>query len=267
MAVTAQSSEVAAGLAPTILPLQARGLAVGRGGRAVLAGVELIVAAGERVAVVGANGSGKTTLLRALAGLDRPLGGEVRWGGAGLPRGAERVKRVGVLLQGESATAFTVREQIVLGLGLDGAPVASAAASVDAALGRMDLHQVAERPTVLLSGGEWQRTLLARALVASPGLLLLDEPTNHLDPARRAELLAILDRLGGAIAVVLATHDLECASRCDRVLMLGRGRVAAIGVPHDVLTPPILADALGVRVRRVEDPEGGAPLLRVVGPS
>jgi iron complex transport system ATP-binding protein len=155
----------------------------------------------------------------------------------------------------------------VLGLGLDGAPAASAAAPVDAALGSMDLHAAAERPTALLSGGEWQRTLLARALVAGPGLLLLDEPTTHLDPARRAELLASLDRLGGAVAVVLATHDLECASRCDRVVVLGRGRVAALGAPHDVLTPPILAGALGVRVRRVADPEGGAPLLRVVGPS
>jgi iron complex transport system ATP-binding protein len=245
--------------------LTARGLAVGRGGSAVLAGVELTVASSERVALVGANGSGKTTLLRALAGLDRPLAGEVLWAGAELPRGAERVKRVGVLLQGESATAFTVREQVVLGLGLDGALPGSLAASVAAALGRMDLDEIAERPTVLLSGGEWQRTLLARAVVASPGLLLLDEPTNHLDPARRAELFAILDGLGGSVAVVLATHDLDCASRCDRVVVLGRGRVAAVGAPHDVLTPPILADALGVRVRRVEDPEGGAPLLRVVG--
>ncbi len=265
MDVTADVAAVAA--AVPIVPLEARGLAVGRGGSAVLAGVELTVAAGERVALVGANGSGKTTLLRALAGLDRPLTGEVRWGGGALPRGAERVKRVGVLLQGESVNAFTVREQVVLGLGLDGVFPQMAAALVDAALGHMDLHEVAERPTMLLSGGEWQRTLLARALVAGPGLLLLDEPTNHLDPARRAELLAILDGLSGAVAVVLATHDLECASRCDRVVVLGRGRVAAVGVPHDVLTPPILAEALGVRVRRVVDPEGGAPLLRVVGPS
>jgi len=265
MGVTANAA-VAVAAVPTA-PLEARGLAVGRGGATVLAGVELTVAAGERVALVGANGSGKTTLLRALAGLDRALAGEVRWAGGALPLGAARVKRVGVLLQGESATAFTVREQVVLGLGLDGAPAGRAAAPVDAALGRMELREVADRPTVLLSGGEWQRTLLARALVAGPGLVLLDEPTTHLDPARRAQLLAILDGLGGAVAVVLATHDLECASRCDRVVVLGRGRVAAVGAPHDVLTPPILAEAMGVRVRRVEDPEGGAPLLRVLGTS
>jgi len=247
--------------------LEAHELAVGRGGRPVLAGVNLRVGSGERLALVGANGSGKTTLLRALAGLDAALAGVIQWDGGELPRGSERVRQVGVLFQGETPPGFTVRELVCLGLGLDGPPSGSAAGLLGDVLGRMDLDPLVERSCAFLSGGEWQRAVLARSLVARPGLLLLDEPTNHLDPARRAALFALLDRLRGSVAAVLATHDLECAATCDRVVLLGDSRVVAVGSPSEVLTPPTLASVLGIRVRRVDDPEGGSPFLRVVGPS
>jgi iron complex transport system ATP-binding protein len=156
---------------------------------------------------------------------------------------------------------------VTLGLGLDGPPPLPARARVEAALARVGLEALADRRCDALSGGEWQRAALARATVASPALLLLDEPTNHLDPAHRAALLARLAEVAEEAAVVVATHDLELAAACDRVVLLGAGRVTALGAPDEVLTPERLAGALGVRVRRVPDPEGARPLLRVVGPA
>src|SRR5207249_4604109 len=103
-----------------------------------------------------------------------------------------------------------------------------------------------------------------RALVAGPRLLLLDEPTNQLDPARQASLLGWLDRLRNSVAVALATHDLGLAASCDRVGLLHGGRMAAVGAPAEVLTAENLRRTLGVRVRRLDDPDGGPPLLRVL---
>jgi iron complex transport system ATP-binding protein len=264
------ASEPALAPGPSFEPpiLACAGLAVGRGGAVVLAGVELAVRSGERIALVGGNGSGKTTLLRVLAGLDRPLAGSVRWAGRALPPGPARVRAVGVLLQGEPASRFTVRELVTLGLGIDGPPSAAARRRVDDALAQAELAGLAGRPCASLSGGEAQRALLARALVAAPRLIVLDEPTNHLDPAGRAMVEALIDhgRCHGRVAVVIATHDLGLAATSDRVALLHAGRVVALGAPAAVLTPPRLATALGVDVRRLEDPDGGPPLFRVIGP-
>jgi iron complex transport system ATP-binding protein len=260
--------------------LTAAGLTVGRGGRPVLSDIDLTVAPGEQVALVGANGSGKTTLLRALAGLDRPLAGKIGWqapseqvseqvspdlGFQPLPAGGHRVRTLGVLFQGEAPSPYTVAEVVTLGLGLDGPPGAEQRRQVASMLRQIELQPMADRRCLDLSGGEWQRAALGRALVAGAGLLLLDEPASQLDPARRAGLRALLDALRPRVAVVLATHDLEQAAACDRVLLLGHGSPLALGPPGEVLTAPLLGRALGVRVRRVDDPEGGPPLFRIVG--
>jgi len=244
--------------------VQSVGLALGRGREPVLEGVNLEIAPGERVALLGENGCGKTTLLRALAGLDAPLAGTIRWQGGALPAGARRVRCLGVLFQSEPPSRFSVRELVTLGLALDGPPGVEARRAVEAAIGWAELAALAERTCDRLSGGETQRAMLARATVAGPRLLLLDEPTNHLDPARQAALLGWLDRLRPEVAVVLATHDLSLAATCDRVVLLHRGRIAALGPPALVLTPEILARSMGVRVRRLDDPDGGPVLLRVL---
>src|SRR4051794_24158278 len=119
--------------------LEARGLSVGRGGRPVLEAVDLTIAAGERLALVGLNRCGKTTFLRALAGPGPPLGGEIRWDGGALPAGAARAGKVGVLFQAEGQAPFTVRELVALGLGLDGPPSRRQGALVDQALARLEL--------------------------------------------------------------------------------------------------------------------------------
>jgi iron complex transport system ATP-binding protein len=240
-------------------------VAVGRGKDAVLSGVNLAVEAGERVALVGANGAGKSTLLRALAGLDPVLKGTIRWGGGALPQGRERVRMLGVLFQTETPSRFSVRELVTLGLGLDGPPSNAEKTRVDALLERAELTQLAARSCASLSGGEAQRAVLSRALVADPRLLLLDEPTNHLDPAHQATLLRWFDRLHGQTAVVLATHDLALAATCDRVALLDGGRLSLLGPASEVLTPENLVRTLGVSVRRLDDPAGGPSLFRVVG--
>ena len=242
--------------------VQAIGVSVGRGPAPCLRGIDLAVRAGERVALVGGNGAGKTSLARVLAGLDRPRAGTVTWRGGALPRGAARPRTVGVLLQGEAPPALAVRELVALGLGLDDPPTVSAWRTVDVALARHELTALAARSCASLSGGEAQRAALARALVAGPGLVVLDEPTNHLDPRRRAEVMAWLDGLGDTAAIV-ATHDLELAARATRVVLLGDGAVAFDGPPTEALRPDHLGPALGVAVRRVDDPAGGPPLLRV----
>ena len=240
------------------------GLSVGWNGRAVLSGIDLAVCAGERLALLGCNGSGKTTLLRVLAGLAAPLQGEVRWCGTALPKGAARCRVLGYVLQAEPPVHFTVRQLVALGLGTDGPPSAPQRERVARVLADEGLTDLADRRCSTLSGGEWQRVVIARALVAGPALLLLDEPTSHLDPARRAGLHERLARFRDQ-AIVLATHDLELAALCDKVMIFGGGRAQASGAPEDVLTEAVLAPALGVHVRRVDDPQGGPALFRIVG--
>ena len=244
--------------------VRASALAVGWNGRAVLRDIDLAVRSGERLALLGSNGSGKTTLLRVLAGLAAPLQGELRWRGTALPKGGARCRLVGYVLQAEPPVHFTVRQLVALGLGTDGPPSAPQVAQVARVLADEGLTELADRRCSTLSGGEWQRAVIARALVAEPALLLLDEPTSHLDPARRAVLHERLLRLRDQ-AVVLATHDLELAALCDRVMILGNGRAMAVGGPAEVLTSETLEPALGVRVRRLDDPDGGPSLFRVVG--
>ena len=233
--------------------VSARAVAVGRGPAPCLTGVDLDVAPGERVALVGGNGAGKTSLLRVLAGLDPARAGVVRWRGGALPRGAARPRAIGVVLQAEIAGPLTVAEVLAL---------AGGAAPVD----DPELAPLARRPCATLSGGELQRVALARARAADPSLYLLDEPTNHLDPRCRAALLAWLDALPARTAVVVATHDLDLAARLGRVVVLGDGAVLADGAARDVMTSAVLGRALGATVRRL-DVAGEPPWFRVGGPA
>ncbi|MGR3542206.1 MAG: ATP-binding cassette domain-containing protein [Hasllibacter sp.] len=205
--------------------IEARGLSVRAGGRALLDGVDLAVPEGGRLAVLGPNGAGKSVLLRALHGLIRHEG-RVLWrgapAGAAARRGQAHVPQRPVLLR-RSALA-----NLTFALRAAGAPRAERLPRARAALERAGLAAIADRPARLLSGGEAQRVALARALMLGPDLLLLDEPTAPLDPPSAAAIEGMVaDASARGMAVILVTQDAAQARRFGGdALFLEGGRVA-----------------------------------------
>jgi iron complex transport system ATP-binding protein len=236
--------------------LTAQGVGVRLGGRRVLQGIELAVAPGEIVAVIGANGAGKSTLLKAMSGLIAPAEGVVTLGGLALAGiDARTLGREIAYLPQERAVHWplTVRRLVALGRlpfrARVAGPSADDARAVDEAMAAMDVSQFADRPVTELSGGERARVLLARALAQRPRFLVADEPTTGLDPAHGLTLFAQFVRMAAeGRAVVVALHDLSLAARyCHRVLLLKAGSMLALGTARAVLTPQHLAQAYGVR--------------------
>jgi iron complex transport system ATP-binding protein len=231
--------------------LQGKGLVVRYPGAPVAAldGVDLELRDGELVAVVGPNGGGKTTLLRALLGTVPLASGEALVQGrpvAGLPR-SELAQVIGALPQREEpAFALRVEEFVLMGryahLGPFAPPRAEDHAQVREALTRADAWGLRTRSIDTLSGGEWQRVRVARALAQAPRALVFDEPTAALDVRHAMELLELTRTLvGEGIGAVVVTHELNLAARfADRILLLAGGKVVAAGRPADVLTDAIL---------------------------
>ena len=199
----------------------------------ILDGIDLDIAPGERVAIVGSSGSGKTTLLSLLAGLDLPSRGEVWLDGVPIQaasedaRAAVRAAAVGFVFQNfQLMPAMSALDNVALPLELQGKPGNDAARALlqQVALGER-LHHLPRQ----LSGGEQQRVAIARAFVAQPRILFADEPTGNLD---RRTGLAIEDLLfdidtARRTTVVIVTHDERLAARCDRQLRLEAGRLQA----------------------------------------
>lgn len=199
-------------------------IAVGRsfGPRRVLNGLNLSVAPGEFVAVVGRSGSGKSTLLRLLAGLDRPDAGEVRVGGVPLT-GLNAAARM-MFQDGRLLPWLRVRDNVALGRP------ASDREAVVRLLERVGLADRAGDWPAVLSGGQRQRVALARALAADPRVLLLDEPLGSLDALIRVEMQRLVEAVWAErrFTAVLITHDVEEAvALADRVLLLDGGRIRA----------------------------------------
>jgi iron complex transport system ATP-binding protein len=202
------------------------------------------VAGAELVAVVGPNGSGKTTLGRALLGLVHLEHGSVLVDGRPVRAWPRRslAQTVGVVgQQEESVSRLTVAETVMLGryarLGALAAPGLADRAAVGAALQRCDIVALAERSVDSLSGGEWKRVRIARALAQEPRALVLDEPTASLDVRHEMELLELVRQLADSgLAALVITHHLNLAARfADRIILLDRGQVVAEGKPGEVL--------------------------------
>ena len=243
--------------------VSARALHFSAASLAILNGIDLDLAPGERLGVIGPNGSGKSTLLRCLYAWHRPSAGRVLIEGNDIHAmpAATRARGISVLAQeSEPGLGLSVHEVVALGRlphrqGWK-APTAADVAAIDAALRAVGLGDWGARPFAPLSGGEKQRVLFARALAQQPTLLILDEPTNHLDIRHQLELLDLARALG--IATIATLHDLNLAARwCDRLCLIHEGRVAAIGMPADVLTRDRIAQAFGVAVEIDREPRHG----------
>lgn len=201
----------------------------------VLRGVDLTIAPGERLAVVGASGSGKTTLLQLLGGLDTPTRGWVELKGKNFSsmrpaeRGRQRNRHIGFVYQFHHLLPeFSAVENVAMPLLIRRVPTAEALAGARGLLEQVGLGERLGHRPAKLSGGERQRVAVARALITRPSVVLADEPTGNLDPAageKVFELLLQLNRDTGA-ALVVVTHDLKRARRMDRVLALRDGRLA-----------------------------------------
>jgi iron complex transport system ATP-binding protein len=242
--------------------LSAHDLGIGYGRRLVGADLNVALAKGEVLALLGPNGGGKTTLLKTLLGLLPPLAGRVELAGRRLDdfTDRERARAIGYVPQTHNATfAFTVETLVLMGRTAHGSLFnPPSAADRDVArrmLERFGISALAERPYTMISGGERQLALLARALAQEPDFVVLDEPTASLDFGNQGKVLRELRGLADSgHGVLFTTHDPNHARRAaDRALLLRDGRCLADGPVATVLTRESLAELYGTSIRRLYD--------------
>lgn len=245
----------------------AESVAVHIGPATLVHDVSIDVAHGELVALVGPNGAGKSTLLSVLAGDRSPSTGAVAFDDRDVRdwTPGDLARRRAVLAQ-DNQVAFPFRVWEVVEMGRapwQGRPESDDdEEAIAQALATCDVAHLTERTFTSLSGGERARVSLARVLAQRTRAVLLDEPTAALDLKHQEDVLRVarsLARAGVAVAVVL--HDLSLAAAyADRIAVMGRGRLAALGSPADVLTPALIERVYGLPVHVLDGPDG-TPLV------
>ncbi len=252
------------------------GIRVAYDGGVVLEVPRLEVHAGEILVIIGPNGSGKSTLLRVIGLLEPPTAGEVRFKGDLVARDRllDARRQMATVFQDPLLVDDTVFENVALGLRFRGVPPAEIVPRVRAWLGRFQIAGLAERQARTLSGGEAQRTALARVLVLKPDLLLLDEPFSALDQPTREALIEELDRIlrEDRITTVLVTHDRgEALALGDRVAVMMRGQILQVDEAAQLFRAPAteeIARFVGVETildGRVLSVQAGVATLDVEG--
>ncbi len=223
-----------------------------RGTRRVIEDVSFTVRRGESLGVVGEFGSGKTTLLRAVLGLDRPNGGEVRLGGASVARATgdsmRTLRRKIQAVFQDPLSSFNPRHRIeriiAEPLHLTGVKLTAAErlAKVHASLDKVGLaSSAADRYPHEFSGGQRQRIAIARALIIEPALIALDEAVSALDASARAQILELLNTLSHELGVsyLFVTHDLSLVRAiADRLIVMQAGRIVESGRTDEILAAP-----------------------------
>ena len=229
-----------------------RGLSVRRGGRrgaVVVHGVDLDVARGDFLAIVGTNGAGKTTLLQSIAGVIPPPAGTVDVLGIDPARADARAvaRQIGFVFQNpeHQFVAHTALGELELGLRVQGVPESERTEAAMRMLRRFGLEELREQHPFLLSGGQKRRLSVGTALIAGAPVLALDEPTFGQDRERASELLSMLRRLNDeGTTVLVVTHDLQLvADYADRVAVMRGGRILGVGPTAEVLAGPLIEEA------------------------
>lgn len=230
--------------------IRLEGIRIVRAGHAILDDVTLEAAPCQLLGIVGPNGAGKSTLLRVLAGILHPDAGDSVVDGKNVQDGSrrDRARRVAYLPQNpECHWAMTAERVVALGrlphLTLWQRPGNMDLSTVRKAMRDTDILHLAQRQVGTLSGGEFARVMLARALASDPALLLADEPVADLDPYHSLEVMDHLRRLTTAgRTVVVVLHDLSLAARyCTRIALMDDGKVVAEGTPDETLSQQNLA--------------------------
>ncbi|MFC4241954.1 ABC transporter ATP-binding protein [Gryllotalpicola reticulitermitis] len=241
------------------LAIEIEDLRVRRGKSEVLRGLTVGVPRGKVVGLLGPSGSGKTTLLRCIVGVQRITSGTVTVLGA--PAGAASLRRrIGYVTQSASVyDDLTVRENLGYFAHVLGAP----ASDVARVIGETGLGDQATQLTSSLSGGQRGRVSLAAALLGAPELLVLDEPTAGLDPVLRTELWALFHRLADAgTSLVVSSHVMDEAARCDRLLLMRDGEVIADDTPSGLLAATGTRDAEAAFLAVIRAREAGGDAAR-----
>jgi len=232
-------------------------------GSPLLHDLNLKLISGSLAALIGGNGSGKSTLIKLLCGLLRPQSGSIKLGGENLESFSRKqlARRVGYVAQTMSLIfpftaleiVLTGRHPYVSGMGMEREEDLRIALD---ALDQVGVAHLANRPITVLSGGERQLVLVARAIAQSPSLLLLDEPAGFLDLKHRAQLVQVLRRLRdeNGITCLVVTHDLMFLEPSfDQVFALRDGQIAAEGAPSAVLQSAILQQIYGVGIHTLRE--------------